>query len=1147
MKISRGTRGAISIFLVIILVPCIAVCSVFVDLARMQMGRGVAYSAADLALNSLMANYDTELSDYYGVMGACQGIDTYYPVADQYFLRMLNSRDMEMDELKTTWDKVNYDIEYGGVVLTDKKQVSDLLLIENKTEGSMVTAVEDGALSNATIMQDQIVEFMKYRAPVVIVTDLLDRLEKQPGMDLILDSDENNPLVEDKRAFYDAEGELLKAAYNTYRAIYKYEKKADDLKVDNEQIKTYRDTLNDYRKAYEGIHTSIIKNLHNCENRMEYKRHTKSLTSYEYSITDTDIHSEKVIPTTPTPVPLPPEATEVPEAEVTEAPPSPTPIYYIDATKLNSAVNELNSARGEFLKNKDKIVAAGKPYLETMPGSGENDAYVIQWWAQCIRSINEIDNEEAKAKTLLFSNSSDKLVKAYAKVLAMSKCTRRTVSDSEWQAMEKALNDTRSVHGIYLVSYEQGIADGKMDMNDPYAKLMRKLEEVSAAHANYEVKMTNNKVFVDGEEMDLNEAIKTIQANLTSIRTDVCELKDLLDTAINGGGEVVSLDELKNLAGNYNTTLENWMGTALDLRDNDDYGVDHKTGQKKAGPTMADDDLTDIQEIVTGNNKSEDINISELKNKITPEAVQELADRLQGIRDQLQKTVDAIDSMMYFYSNLWGIYNYDTVITNARNSIDEYDIPLKNGELNTFAKETFNKYFQPDGSSNAEGLDETGDVLKPYDLSNSKYNPLINPETGYVDTPELYKYFYNQFGEITEEEEAKIDKHSEEGKKGKEAIETQQEEFKKKGRYHGPADHDIEKTYSTGDGYDPGVGALGGIVGLILDLVSGNFDKIRDNLYATTYVMNMFSYATYETEGLYNLMKPDDQKELTLPASGYKPDAYSSYYGTAESEGGWLSTNPKDGYNKTLTNKMINEANNRAYLAEVEYILYGGSNEDNVKKQYATLYALRLPLNTVSAFANFWSRKTTTGEAVNIAADAVALISQGIIPAPVTKCIILPLLAVYETKIDMDRLDAGFPVEIYKVKDEAWWVSIPKLNSVGEVMDKLAEGDFKKKNAGEGLFYSDYLTLFVYLGFQGSSSGEQMYKRVGEVMQANMRIYTSDDTYSMEKAQVYFQMSADLRVKPLMMTLPFFEEYNVDTESSNGWNSFGLKMYRGYP
>ena len=79
------TKGSVSIFLIIILVPMIAITTIFIDASRIKLAQGLADSAADLTINTVLTQYDTDLSDYYGLMASCQSMDDFYTVAEGYF------------------------------------------------------------------------------------------------------------------------------------------------------------------------------------------------------------------------------------------------------------------------------------------------------------------------------------------------------------------------------------------------------------------------------------------------------------------------------------------------------------------------------------------------------------------------------------------------------------------------------------------------------------------------------------------------------------------------------------------------------------------------------------------------------------------------------------------------------------------------------------------------------------------------------------------------------------------------------------------------------------------------------------------------------------------------------------------------------
>ena len=115
MKKRDFQKGAVSVFLVIILIPCIVISGIFVDLSRVKLSQGVATSSADLALNSLMANYDKDLSEFYGLMGSCQNIEDFYEESAQFFLQALYSQGLSADDAESL-------MAYVSTLLHDKEK-----------------------------------------------------------------------------------------------------------------------------------------------------------------------------------------------------------------------------------------------------------------------------------------------------------------------------------------------------------------------------------------------------------------------------------------------------------------------------------------------------------------------------------------------------------------------------------------------------------------------------------------------------------------------------------------------------------------------------------------------------------------------------------------------------------------------------------------------------------------------------------------------------------------------------------------------------------------------------------------------------------------------------------------------------------------
>lgn len=1084
-KKKKGSHGAISVFLAIILVPCIVVSSVFVDLSRVHLSKTTAESSADLALNALLTNYDADLKDWYGMVASCQTIEQFYTVSAEYFLRALSSQGMTDDEIVLLSDY------YAAA--TGDDTIYDLLQVECKsaTEG-MITEVAGANLSNAALLKDQIVEFMKYRAPIEITTGLIGRLSSDSTVMEALEADENEPLVEDKQEFYESEGALVEAAYHSYLAIKAYHMAADQDKLTNEAISGEYGRLAEYKNAYKEILRYAIANLSNTNGLPRYTRFTLTKTYYNDLYSNptrnfSEVYSEKK------------------NVDGTDT-------YYIDLTDVQKLVEDLQKKVDDFNTVKANFNSAAQPVLNKLPyGDGAGQVTPIQWWVLMNQAVNASNGTNHTKK---IEAAAREMLRAYSRVLAIDSCELRGDIPTGWSALtdwktqygaDSLIPSVESLQSTYLTA-------GVTNNNDTYLKAVKNLEAVSSSQYG-NINAANLYVTVDGQSMNLNAALSHIGMMLSGTRQEIQNYVDLLDKAIDGdGADTPSLEELKTYVSTYEQKLDDWTKTAVDTDTN-----------------MGDADEIEIGEMQASIDIDEgDVDI--------------LKTRLVNIRSQLKAVIAAIDSMKWGGTALTDIRSIDAF--KSASGIDTAQMGSTNGEIDSYTNTLFGQKFEPQTLPSMEHVND------------SAYNPKINPISKEVDTPELWVYLYSKYAGS----ESGMDQAESEKEEANKAGTNKANETKDKNRYNGGG-KDVPWAYSDNTSFDLSDTVMG-VIGVVEDLVTMDFTGMRDDLYATTYVMEMFSYATFENEGMYHLLEESDPDKITQLTVGNYSAYYSSVMGeSADQEKTWLSSNPKDDYNKSLTNKLINKAHNAPYCAEVEYILCGSngsSNTDNVKAVYNKIYTIRAGLNLVSGFQHFWAldpatamQKGLTAEALYNASWAVNIITAGIVPIAVTEAVLIPILTIFETSKDLDRLEAGFPVELYKADADQWQLSIDPAGTdegIGAFMEALTEGDlFRKPNTGNGLFYSDYLMLFVYLGFN-SSAQQGMYQRMAEVIQFNIGTMAGDTSYSLAKSRMYFQLNAELRVKPLMITLPFFslDEYSNEMTTKTDWCTYKIKTVRGY-
>lgn len=180
MKLKENTkkkiRGSITILLIILMLPSMTLSAIVVDSSRINMARSMVSSAGDLAMNTALANYDTILKDVYGLFAMSQN-ETDEELADRlrnYFATTLVSYGV-VNEAESG--------EYVDALIGDFKDI-----IANSRNGQAsnfldmnvvdftVTKVPNSSLADPAIMRSQIVEYMKYRAPINFGLSFLDSI-----------------------------------------------------------------------------------------------------------------------------------------------------------------------------------------------------------------------------------------------------------------------------------------------------------------------------------------------------------------------------------------------------------------------------------------------------------------------------------------------------------------------------------------------------------------------------------------------------------------------------------------------------------------------------------------------------------------------------------------------------------------------------------------------------------------------------------------------------------------------------------------------------------------------------------------------------------------------------------------------------------
>ena len=213
LKFMHKRRGAISIFLIVVLLPMMMVSAIFVDESRIQLGSSIATAAGDLTMNTALTNYDTVLKEMYGLFATSQDMDELYANLETYYRKSIVSAGIAEADAD----------DYAAQIMEYLKSETgkDDLMNMNLKEFT-VTQADNGNLANAAMLKNQIVDFMKYRAPLGIGMDFLNALQSMKNLN------KQTKLVEDKTAFYEQETKVISDLQSAWTQMQIYQYKGAD-------------------------------------------------------------------------------------------------------------------------------------------------------------------------------------------------------------------------------------------------------------------------------------------------------------------------------------------------------------------------------------------------------------------------------------------------------------------------------------------------------------------------------------------------------------------------------------------------------------------------------------------------------------------------------------------------------------------------------------------------------------------------------------------------------------------------------------------------------------------------------------------------------------------------------------------------------
>ena len=197
MKLCYRHRGTISVFLTLILLPMLVFGGLVTDAVRIYHSEGLVSEAGELAMNAGLSHYDTELKDDYGLFVMEKTPQEMSSDLEKYFINTIRASGLDGAE-----------------------NVSTLLDLKSDSFGAY--GVEGSEIYQTEVEKQQILEYMKYRAPVCLGEELFDKLTQ------IKETKKQTEAVEAQVEYAESMDELQECCEKVYEELKKYINQAEN-------------------------------------------------------------------------------------------------------------------------------------------------------------------------------------------------------------------------------------------------------------------------------------------------------------------------------------------------------------------------------------------------------------------------------------------------------------------------------------------------------------------------------------------------------------------------------------------------------------------------------------------------------------------------------------------------------------------------------------------------------------------------------------------------------------------------------------------------------------------------------------------------------------------------------------------------------
>ncbi len=954
MKFFAKTKGAVSIFLILILLPTITIAGLFIDVSRVYLSQEVISSSADLALNTVLSEYDKKLKDYFGLLGSCQSQSDVIDVSKQFFMDSMVSAHVTTSDAEAYWDSVISPFT-GDEDIRDMLQLS----VEGGKDSINITAAENGALNNPAILKSQIIEFMKYRAPMDGVASLFEKITDSEVSEQAQDADKETKLIEAQKDFADAEKNFVKQAEKTYKAIKAYE-----------DYRTFTgDNFKDGAENYLNKLANFIAHPDSASSESFtdiYKSAHKKMVMDLYNTHSADGMMEITL-LKPIGISWVLYSDELPYNDSNKA----------GASRIRTLVKNFSNYLRVYIEARNTLDKAYNDGLGELEGSD----YPIQYWVKLTETCGSA-----------YAN----YVECAGKLGRIAKKLDNAIENAKEDALDEKMEPAYPDNDYFTYDYEgdntiKNIYDTLMSY---YSDYKTEVELKTGSDIYCQISNTINIHLDTSTNQD-----KLKHANISNIYSiglmvkNYCDDFDKAEQLAKNAKDAAS--KLGDLLTKYKQAFNKWEEIANDteIRDNE----------------LAKKAQEEIEKVKSNN--------AELFTDEYAGSITKLINRLNNICTLCKTFSDDLKGIKYNNTSIMNVTNYAKFRTAAR--LDAGRIVINETQLKQYAEESFS-FSISDQIQRViihDGI-ESSALKNGYEyIITDSFHPKLN-KTKIALYDWLYKKFESNEPKTTaseadtgfnvndegsaEDADDKINKKTEKTDDDVDTSEgTSGHSFSE---WSGAA---LPSSFNMGE---PEKSDISTSLDKISNFVSGIFSdfkgtfmnalvNMRDDLYMTDYVFSMFTYDTFEKEGCYNCL--DDSVKNGLKYS----EADEKYKGVIDA---WNNSDEI----KTLKQNVRNKDNNWAYGGEAEYILYGNkSNAINKTTAYSQIYMLRYALDASAVFRVYWN-----DEALNTIADALQAFAY--IPAIFTKTVACLAITAAEAAVDIAYLKKGIPVVFIKDKED---------------------------------------------------------------------------------------------------------------------------------